>query len=387
MKDRIKELAKSVEAEVIAHRNHFHTYPEVSFKEAETSAYIKAELDKYGIQHKAVSTSVIGRVKGQKAGKTVAFRADIDALAMQEKSDSPYRSKNDGVMHACGHDAHAAALLGLAKIFSANTDLIEGEVIFIFQHAEEQLPGGAIELVKAKVMDDIDVIFGAHLSLNHDTGTVGYSKGITMASADKFEITLNGKGGHGAQPHETTDSLLAGTALIGQLQSIVSRNVSPLVPAVLSVCFFNSGTAFNIIPDSSSLGGTVRSCDEDTRSLIKNRVHTIAKNIAAAYDLECKINYEMGYPVLSCDRATVEKAIDSISRIAGYKVEEMPPIMGGEDFAYYTREKPGAFFFVGSRNREKGIVNPHHSPFFDIDEKTIANIVEVFLVSYFSAIK
>jgi len=162
MKEKINELSKSVEAEMIAHRNHIHMYPEVSFKEVETSAYVKAALDKYGLEYKAISNSVIARIKGKTAGKTIAFRADMDALAMQEKNDTPYRSKNAGVMHACGHDGHTAALLGLAQIFSSNKDLIEGEVVFIFQHAEEQLPGGAIELIEDNIMKDVDVIFGAH---------------------------------------------------------------------------------------------------------------------------------------------------------------------------------------------------------------------------------
>jgi len=208
-----------------------------------------------------------------------------------------------------------------------------------------------------------------------------------MASADKFEITLSGKGGHGAAPHETTDSLLAGTALVGQLQSIISRNKNPLAAAVLSVCFFKSGTVFNIIPDSCNLGGTVRTCDEDTRTLIKNRIVKIAERIASAYDVDCKIDYELGYPALVNDRNTVEKAVDSISSLTGHSPEEIPTVMGAEDFAYFTREKPGAYFFVGCGNKEKGIVNPLHNPFFDLDEKALGVTVEIFLASYFSAIK
>lgn len=384
MKDRISELAKSVEAEVISHRNHLHKYPEIGFEEKETSAYICAVLDKYDVPYSTVEGcySVVARLKGQKPGKTIALRADIDALPIQEENDVPYRSNNAGVMHACGHDGHTACLLGLAKIFSENPDLIEGEVVFIFQHAEENPPGGAIVLVKSGLMEDVDVIFGAHLWARSDTGIIHYNKNALMASMDRFDITLRGIGGHGASPHETTDSLLAGTMLVQQLQSIISREVHATIPAVLSVCYINSGTTFNIIPDYCNLGGTVRTCDEDTRTLIKNRIREIAKGTAATYNLTCELNYEDGYPVLICHADTVEKAVDGISKLTQHQLLELSPVMGGEDFAYYTIEKPGAFFFVGCRNEEKGIVYPHHNSRFNIDERALGIMVETLLAAY-----
>jgi len=387
MKEKINELAGSVEAEVIAHRNHLHAHPELSFQEAETSAYIRRVLDRYGVPYTGVDGcySVIARLKGQKPGKTIAFRADIDALALQEENDGPYRSKNDGVMHACGHDGNTACLLGLARIFSENLDLIEGKVVLIFQHAEEQLPGGAIYLVENGVMKDVDVIFGAHLSVPSEIGTIRYNKGVLMASADRFGITLRGRGGHGAFPQEATDSLLAGAMLVQQLQSIVSRNVDTLIPAVLSVCCFKSGTAFNVIPEHCEIGGTVRTCDESTRALIKRRVHEIAEGTAQTYGLTCEIDYEMGYPVLFCDADTVDKAVEGISRLTSHQPLESAPLMGGEDFAYFTSEKPGAYFFIGCGNKGKGIVGAHHSPHFDIDERALRIAMETLLAVYFSA--
>ena len=384
MKNKIKEFTKSVEKKVIAHRRHLHMYPEISFNETETSVYIRAELDKLGIKYTTIANSVIGRIKGIKPGKTVAFRADIDALALQEQNDVPYRSKNNGAMHACGHDGHTAALLGLAEVFAENPDLINGEVFFIFQHAEEMLPGGAIALIENNIMDDIDTIFGIHLWPDLNTGTIGYTRGPMMACTDRFNISLKGQGGHGSAPQSTKDSLLAGTALVQQLQSIISRNVPPLVPAVLSVCYFNSGSAFNIIPESCNFGGTIRTCDEATRALIKQRIQKIAECTAAAYDIELEINYAEGYPALVNDADTVDKAVVKISEITDHQMEEVTPVMGGEDFAYFTQKKPGAYFFVGCRNKEKGLSNAIHTPLFDIDEEALAVSVAAFLGMYFS---
>ena len=384
MKELISKLSTEVENEAIAHRRHLHKYPEVSFKEAETSKYIQKMLDEYGIKFTTINNSVIGRIKGEKPGKTVAFRADIDALPIQEENNVSYRSKVEGVMHACGHDAHTAALLGLARIFSANQQLIEGEIIFVFQHAEELLPGGAIVLVESGLMDYVDTIFGFHVWPDIETGTIGYSRGALMACTDRFHISIKGQGGHGSTPHRTKDSLLAGTALVQQLQSIISRNVSPQIAAVLSVCYFNAGSAFNIIPDSCELGGTIRTTDEETRSLIKQRIQEVCNGMALSHGLEIDITYEMGYPVLVNDADTVDKTVEGILQLTGYKAEVVAPVMGGEDFAYFTQLKPGAYFFVGCKEAGKESASALHTPFFDIDEKAIKVGIEVFLAGYFS---
>jgi len=380
MKDVVLKLAAEVEQEVIAHRRHLHTYPEVSFKEVETSKYIQKVLGEYGVDYTTINNSVIGRIKGEKPGKTIAFRADIDALPIQEENDAPYRSKNAGIMHACGHDAHTAALLGLARIFSENPQLIEGEVVFVFQHAEELLPGGAITLVEKGLMNDIDTIFGFHVWPDIKTGVIGYSRGALMACTDRFHISLRGQGGHGSTPHRTRDSLLAGTALVQQLQSVISRNVSPQISAVLSVCYFNAGSAFNIIPENCELGGTIRTTDEETRGLIKQRMKDICEGIAASHGLEVDISYEMGYPVLMNDAETVDKAVEGILQLTDHKAEVVAPVMGGEDFAYFTQKKPGAYFFVGCKDKEAAL----HTPLFDIDEKAIKVGIEVFLAAYTS---
>jgi len=383
MKD-ITKLAAQVEQEAIAHRRHLHTYPEVSFKEVETSTYIQKVLDEYGISYTTINNSVIGRIKGKKPGKTIAFRADIDALPIQEENDVPYRSKNAGVMHACGHDAHTAALLGLARVFSSNPELIEGEVVFVFQHAEELLPGGAIVLVENGLMDDIDTIFGFHVWPDIETGRIGYSRGALMACTDRFHISIKGQGGHGSTPDRTKDSLLAGASLVQQFQSIISRNVSPQIAAVLSVCYFNAGSAFNIIPDSCELGGTIRTTDEEPRGLIKQRIKEICEGMASSYGLEVDITYEMGYPVLVNDADTVDKVVDGISQMTSSKAEVVAPVMGGEDFAYFTQLKPGAYFFVGCKEAGKESESAIHTPHFDIDEKAIKVGIEVFLAGYFS---
>ena len=380
----IAKLAAKVEQEAIAHRRHLHTYPEVSFKEAETSKYIQKVLDEYGVNYTTINNSVIGRIKGEKPGKTIAFRADIDALPIQEENDVPYRSKNAGAMHACGHDAHTAALLGLAQIFSANPALIEGEVVFVFQHAEELLPGGAIVLVENGLMNDIDTIFGFHVWPDIETGTVGYSRGALMACTDRFHISLKGQGGHGSTPHKTKDSLLAGTSLVQQLQSIISRNVSPQIAAVLSVCYFNAGSAFNIIPDSCELGGTIRTTDVETRNLIKQRIEDICNGMASSYGLKVDITYEMGYPVLVNDANTVDKVVEGITQLSKHKAKLMDPVMGGEDFAYFTQLKPGAYFFVGCKEAGKKSASALHTPLFEIDEKAIRIGIEIFLAGYFS---
>ena len=381
-------LPQAVKELMIKHRRYLHAHPELSFQEKNTAEYIKKNLAECRIPYTQFDGyhSVIGRLTGGLPGKTIAIRADIDALPMQEQNEAAYCSTAPNVMHACGHDAHTAVLLGLAKVFSENRAQVPGEVLFIFQHGEEKLPGGAITLVQNGVLEGVDAILGAHVFSPIPLGTVCYNEDALTASADVFEITLKGRGGHAAQPHLCNDVLLAGAALTQQLQSVITRNIDPLTPAVLSVCEFHAGTNFSVIPATCKLSGTVRTLDENARNVVESRIRDITKMLAASQGLQYEIKYEKGYPVMNCNPQLVQKAVLAIGNMTDYKVEKMKPSMGGEDFAYYTHAVPSAFFFVGCRNEEKGIVNAHHSPNFDIDEEAISVMAEVLLAAYLSVV-
>lgn len=380
-------LPQELGALMIQHRHHLHAHPELSFQEKETAAYIKDCLHEYGIPFTQIEGyhSVIGRLQGRRPGKTIAIRADMDALPMEEQNDVPYRSTVPNVMHACGHDAHTAVLLGLAKLFAENRDKVAGQVVFIFQHGEEKLPGGAVTLVEQGVLDDVDVVLGGHVFTPLPLGTVCYNEDALTASADIFEITLTGKGGHAAQPHLCNDVLLAGTTLTQQLQTIISRDIDPMASAVLTVSQLHAGVDFNVLPDRCTLGGTVRTLDEGARAVIERRMREITAALCQAQGLAYELKYEKGYPVMNCDAHQVLKAAEAIRQQTGCTVTKMKPSMGGEDFAYYSHRVPSAFFFVGCRNEEKGIVNAHHSPNFDIDEQVIPLMAEVLLAAYRSA--
>lgn len=381
------DLPQELGALMIQHRRHLHAHPELSFQEKETAAYIKGCLSEYGIPFTQLEGyhSVIGRLQGARPGKTIALRADMDALPMEEQNDVPYRSTVPNVMHACGHDAHTAVLLGLAKLFAENRHKLAGQVVFIFQHGEEKLPGGAVTLVEQGVLDDVDAILGAHVFTPIPLGTVCYNEDALTASADIFQITLTGKGGHAAQPHLCSDVLLAGTTLTQQLQSIISRDIDPMASAVLTVSQLHAGVDFNVIPDRCTLGGTVRTLDEGARAVIERRMGEITAALCQAQGLQYELKYEKGYPVMNCDARQVLKAADAIRELTGCTVTKMKPSMGGEDFAYYSHKVPSAFFFVGCRNEEKGIVNAHHSPNFEIDEQVIPLMAKVLLAAYTSA--
>jgi amidohydrolase len=380
MKDRIKELAKSVEAEVIAHRNHFHTYPEVSFKEVETSAYIKAELDKYGIQYKAVSTSVIGRVKGQKAGKTVAFRADIDALAMQEKSDSPYRSKNDGVMHACGHDAHMAIVLGLAKALSCCVDELSGVFKFIFQPGEEA-NGGARCMIDAGVLENpaVDAIFALHMVPDLPSGTIGVRSGYMTATDDEFIIRVKGMSTHSSTPQEGVNAVLIAAHIITALQSIMSTQISPFDIATFSVCSMKGGEAENVIPDYAEMTGMLRCVEKQNKLILRESMQKICINTGLAMGGSAEAEFTEGFPAVYNDEKHTEILAESAAAVLGEAavIRIQQPHMGSEDFSYYQEQIPGVIFMLGSKPKE-GHTGSLHSPTFNICEDSLLTGVKVF---------
>ncbi|TKC18170.1 M20 family metallopeptidase [Robertmurraya kyonggiensis] len=360
--------------EMVSIRRYLHQHPELSFQEVNTANYIKDFYEKLGIEVKGNvgGNGVVAKIYGAKPGKTIALRADFDALPIQEENEVPYKSLNPGVMHACGHDGHTATLLVLAKALNEIKDELEGTYVMIHQHAEEYAPGGAIAMIKDGCLEGVDAIFGTHLWASEPTGKIQYRKGPIMAAADRFEINIQGQGGHGAQPHRTKDAVVIASQLVLNLQQIVSRKVSPVDSAVVSVGSFVAENAFNVIADKAKLVGTVRTFNEDVRAFIENEIERIVKGTCLAADCEYTYEFNRGYPaVVNHDEETdfIVECVNSIPSVE--TVEEAELQMGGEDFAYYLQHVKGTFFFTGARPVGVPIAYPHHHPKFEIDEKAL----------------
>ncbi|PID21937.1 peptidase M20 [Sporosarcina sp. P3] len=371
MKERLFQKLEQSYDDMVEIRRYLHMNPEVSFKETKTAAYIADFYKHLGIEVRTGvgGNGVVARVKGAKPGKTVALRADFDALPIQDQKDTPYTSTVPGVMHACGHDGHTATLLQLAKAMNEMREELTGEYVFIHQHAEELAPGGAIAMIEDGCLEGVDVIFGTHLWSLFDSGVIYYASGPIMAAADRFNITIQGAGGHGASPHQTKDAIVIGSQLVMNLQQVVSRRVDPIESAVLSVGSFVAENAFNVIADQAVLGGTVRTFTQDVRNLMEQEIKRIAEGTALAHDCQITVDYFRGYPaVVNHEKETsyLKTVAESIPNLNG--VEEMQPQMGGEDFAYYLEKVPGTFFFTGAKPAD---AYPHHHPRFDIDEKAM----------------
>lgn len=364
---------------LVADRRYLHENPELGFEEQNTMAFIVQRLESLGaedIRSGIAGTGVTALIRGTApgSGKCVALRADIDALPITEENDVEYVSKNPGVMHACGHDAHTTMLLGAARILLENRDTFSGTVKLLFQPSEEANGGGAKPMIEAGVLEDphVDAVFGQHVMSDHPVGQVLYTRGPLQASADTFRIMVQGKGGHGAQPHQTVDAIMVAADIVSGLRAIVSRNVDPLDPMVVSVCQFHSGTAFNIIPDTAELAGTVRAFRPENRDLAEKRMTEIAEGIAAAHGATVKVEYMRGYPPTVNDPEMADFAAQSLAKVFGEEhVGETRPIMPAEDMSYFLNERPGCYFFTGCGNEEKGIVWPHHHPKFDLDEDVL----------------
>ena len=370
-------------SEMVEIRRYLHQYPEVSFKEYKTAQYIADFYEELGIPYEKNigGNGVIATLKGRKPGKTVALRADFDALAIQDEKDVPYKSKNPGAMHACGHDGHTATLLILAKVMKEYQDELEGTIVFLHQHAEEETPGGAISIVESGKLDDVDAVFGNHLWATTPLGHIETRKGVFMAGTDRFEITIQGQGGHGAYPHQTKDAIVIGSEVVSQLQNIISRRIDPLKTAVITVGRFDAGTTFNIIANKATLIGTVRYLDPDIQSVVKAEMEQVVKGICIANNAEYILNYSEGYPpVMNHEEETelVFQASEQIDEVE--KSVEVAPQMGGEDFAHYLEAKPGAFFFTGAK--KEGHDYPHHHPKFDIDEKAMPIAAKMLIGAY-----
>ncbi len=360
------EEALELKDEVIKLRRDFHMHPELGFEEFRTSDVVEEYLENLGIEVKRMcTTGVVGSLKNG-SGRVFALRADMDALPITEKNDVPYRSRHPGKMHACGHDAHIAMLLVAAKILS-NKDF-DGEIRFIFQPAEEGF-NGALKMVTEGAIDGVEAIAGVHVWSELESGTLAISPGPVMASVDGFKVIVRGKGGHGASPHQTIDPVVIASSIVLNLQTIVSRNVSPLKSAVVTVGRIYGGTAFNIVPDAVTLEGTVRAFEPEIRDLIENRIFTISRRIAEAYGADVEIEYTRMNKATVNDEKLTDLAIKVAKRMGKWKPQDRT--MGGEDFSEYASRIPGVFAFLGVRNEKKGIVYPHHSPKFDVDEDAL----------------
>ena len=374
MLDALIERLEGLFGEMVELRRHLHMHPELSFHEDRTPAKIADYLESLGIEGRTGvgGRGVVGVLEGARPGKSIALRADFDALPIQEENDLPYASQVPGVMHACGHDVHTATLLAVAKVLSEVRDELAGRVVFIHQFAEELAPGGAKPMIEDGCLDEVDAIYGAHVWPSLPLGKVGFRTGHAMAAADTFEVTINGRGGHGAMPHFTVDPLVTASQLVINLQQIVSRNIDPLSPAVVTVGSLQGGSAFNVIPDTACLKGTVRTFDEVVRRDVETAIARIAEGTCAAAGAKASFNYERGYPAVWNHRAET----DTVERLARElfgddAVIEFGPVMGGEDFAYYLERVPGTFFFVGGGNEELGMNFPLHHPRFNVDERSM----------------
>lgn len=354
-------------------RRYFHMNPELSFKETNTLGVIERELGNMGLSPVSIEGGgIYADIEGSGKGKTIAVRADIDALPVTEENKVEYVSKNEGVMHACGHDAHTAMLLGLARMLTGNRDKFPGTVRLLFQQAEESPPGGAISFVKNGVLEGVDYVIGQHVLSKFETGKVGIIYGPAMANADEFRIKIHGKGGHGSAPESAVDALLVATTLVNTAQSIVSRNIPAQVPAVVTFGTIHSGYRYNIIAAHAELTGTVRTFDLEVQALIRKRLEEILAGICSLYGAKYEFEYLPGYPVLINNRDVAKVVESSTIEVLGEdSIIHPDPDPGGEDFAYYLQKVPGAFYFLGVRNEKRGISSPQHSPTYDIDEAAL----------------
>ncbi|MVO99253.1 M20 metallopeptidase family protein [Paenibacillus lutrae] len=359
---------------MVSWRRHLHRHPELSYKEVNTAAFVAEKLRDWGLDVKTNmgGNGLVADLLGQTDGPTVALRADMDALPIQDEKTCEYVSTVPGVMHACGHDAHTSTLLAAAKILSERRDLIQGRIRFIFQHAEEVTPGGAASMIEAGALDGVDFIYGVHLWTPLELGVVGSTPGAMMAAADEFDFAIRGKGGHGGLPHQAVDSVVIGSHVVVNLQTIVSRTVSPIQSCVVTIGSLHGGSNFNVIAESCEMKGTTRTFDAELRMEVKSRVEEIVESTCRMYGAQAEMDYRLGYPPLVNDAAEFQRFVQVASELLpAENVRTLEPVMAAEDFAYYLERIPGCFIFVGAGNPEIGASYPHHHPRFDLDERAM----------------
>lgn len=366
------EQAKSIASELIDIRRDLHRHPEIGWEEVRTSQKIADYCEKLGLSvtRNAVKTGVVATLNGDRSGPGLALRADIDALPIQEETDVAHKSTVPGKAHLCGHDSHTAMLLGGAKLLARHKDRIPFPVRFLFQPAEEVPNGGALKLIEAGFLNGVDEIHGLHIDTTLPTGTLGTRVGPTMASMDRFDIEVEGRGGHGAMPNQCLDPVLTAAEIVLALQSIVSRRVDPIEPAVVSVTQINAGTAFNIIPARVRIVGTARSLSRQLRDRLPQWLDQIACGVATAHGQSAKTVYTHGTAVLVNDKNAVEKMNGAFRKLGG-KVVEVKPTMGGEDFSYYLEKVPGSFGYIGASDGTPATSQCFHNPRFSIDENAL----------------
>ncbi len=370
MIDGMKKDIEKLSGKIIEWRRDFHRHPEIAYEEERTSSVIRQFLERLDIPVSACAkTGLRGILEGRPGGKTVALRADIDALPLKEEGDKEYISENPEAAHACGHDGHMAILMGTAEVLSQRKDQFRGNVVFLFQPSEERIPGGAKKMIEEGALKGVDAVFGLHLWQPLPTGFVGIVKGAMMAQPDAFTVTVRGKGGHGSMPHTTVDPILVASHLVVNIQSIVSRNVDPLKPVVVSFGTVKGGTIYNIIPGEVSLTGTVRTFDSSIQSLAEKRLKEIVEETCKTFGATAEFEYEKGYPSLINPEGMTDFVLEVTRNTLGEdRIQEIDPVMGGEDFAYFLQKVPGAFLFFGMGD---GMEFPHHHPAFDLDEKAL----------------
>jgi len=368
----ILKLAAERRQWVIDLRRQFHMYPEPGWEEHDTSAAIAAALDSLNIPFKRIApTGIIADLEGGRPGRTVALRADMDALPLTEKNSHAYVSRNPGFCHACGHDAHMAMLLGAAGILAEVKNHLRGSIRLIFQPAEE-IFGGAGTIIDAGGLNGVDSIFGMHILGRLPAGRAAVSPGAVMAAANHFTITVTGRSGHGGLPHQGVDALLAASAIVIHLQSIVSREIDPLDTAVVSIGRLSAGTAYNIIAGSAWMEGTTRCFTETMSSRLAKKIERVASNTARAYNTHAELAYAPSVPPTVNDPECAELAANTIDTLCGPENrEQMTPLTGAEDFAFYLRKVPGVFVFLGGGNASRGLAYPQHHESFDIDEAAL----------------
>lgn len=387
MIDIIQEV-KRIELDIISWRRGLHQIPELGLELPNTVKYIKEKLDEMGIEYKTLvnGNAIVGLIEGGQEGKTIALRADMDALPIKEETNLSFASTN-GCMHACGHDAHSAMLLGAAKILVENKANLYGNVKIFFQPGEEY-PGGALPMIEEGAMDNVDAVLGLHagaISKDVEKGKIAVSYGPMMASMDRILIRIKGKGSHGAYPELSIDPISTAAEVISALQRVISREIKAIDPAVLSITRINGGFNQNIIPDEVELEGTVRTVNNETRQLIARRIEEITKGITAAMRADYEVQYDFKYPPLINSEEFTSFFVDSAKKIINEEdIFEMKyPVMGGEDMAYFLEKAPGTFFFLSNPKEVDGVIHPHHNPKFDIDEGLLYKGTSLFVQTVF----
>lgn len=381
---RVFAQAKAIREELVSIRRDIHRHPELGMEEVRTAGLVAGYLEKLGIEvQRGVggTTAVVGLLRGDRSGKTVALRADMDALPIKDQKDVDYKSTIEGKMHACGHDGHTTMLMGTAKVLAGMRRGLAGNVKFLFQPAEEG-PGGAEPMVKAGVMKGVDGVFGAHLNTDLSVGQIGVRSGPSSAAPDEFYLKVKGRGGHAAHPDQGVDAIVLAAQVIHALQTIVSREVDPVRPAVVTIGTIRGGYRYNVLCDEVTLGGTVRTMDRDLREMIPVRMEAIVKGVTEAMRGGYEMDYRYGYPSVINAPEMEEICRQAAMAVVGEtNVVNVPPTMGGEDFAYFAQEAPGMFFRIGGGNAARGIIHPGHHPMYDFDEDAIPVGVAVMAMS------